>query len=323
MTFLLIYGVLVLFSITTKTHNLHHQVHTNNLSFGNNTISKNLLVHQFYSQFTHSPLLLLQKKISFSQSIVTHGTRLKKEVALTFDADMTPWMKEQKDLGYVTSYYDSRVITELEKTNTSATFFLTGMWIQMYPTETKAFGKNKLFELANHSYSHPSFAGSCFGLSVETSNQLPDEINKTQELLKNVGNTSNSYFRFPGGCYDNASLAVVQKEHLTVVHWDTVGNDGFNPDTSSIVSNVLSQTTNGSIIALHLGGESNTPHTADALPAIIENLKQRGFIFVTVSQLLSDKQITIAPTPLLTTFFTNQGDPKTHLLSVNQQTEKE
>ena len=225
-----------------------------------------------------------------SDQVITNGMRDKKEVALTFDADMTRGMKSFLVSGLVKSYDDVRVTNLLTRTQTKATFFLTGMWIEIYPDATRQMAVNPLFELANHSYSHPSFSGHCFGLPQIPQSEFASEIAKTQSLLQDIAGVANHYFRFPGGCYDAKALEIVRKEGLTVVHWDSAGSDGFNQDTQQIARNVVDRAQNGSIIVLHLGGP-NAPKTAEALAIIIPTLKNQGYSFVKVSEILGNNEV--------------------------------
>ncbi|HSX09566.1 MAG TPA: polysaccharide deacetylase family protein [Candidatus Saccharimonadales bacterium] len=236
-----------------------------------------------------------------SDQIIWHGPRDKKEVALTFDADMTPVMIDYLHSGQVSTYDDPRIVDYLTQHNISATFFLTGLWIQTYPDATRALASNPQFELENHSYSHPSMAGDCFGQPQVPQSQYPFEIEKVQQLLQQIAHVTPKYFRFPGGCYDDADLALVKKEGLTTVHWDDVADDGFNDNKDAIIHNVLSEAQNGSIIVLHIGGTPNVPATPDALPTIVDGLEKRGFTFVTVDQLLTKQPIAeVTPEEYLT-----------------------
>lgn len=220
------------------------------------------------------------------KDVVLHGDRNKKKIALTFDADMTPGMKEMLDSKQVESFYNKKVIDVLNYTHTKATLFLTGMWIELYPQETGEFSRNPLFELGNHSYSHGSFYGQCYGLKYLSDNDKPGEIQKTQMLLEKYAHVENFLFRFPGGCYSSKDLSLVHDNGAITIHWDVAGDDGFNQNTDSIVYKVLSEVQNGSIIVLHLNGGPNSPKTADAISEIIPKLKERGFEFVKVSELL-------------------------------------
>lgn len=232
---------------------------------------------------TSSPELLGNDQIIFS------GPNDTKKIALTFDANMTPEMKKDLETGLVYDWYDPAITDILNLTQTKATFFLTGMWIETYLEETKEFAVNPLFELANHSYSNPSFDGDCFRLHQISDVETSAEIQKTQMLLKDVAGIDNKLFRFPGGCYSQNDLDTVEKLGIIAIQWDVLGQDGFNDDPNNIEENVLENVRPGSIILLHLNGYPNAPQTAAALPYIISTLKQNGYEFVKVSELLQIK----------------------------------
>lgn len=221
-----------------------------------------------------------------NENVILHGPRDKKKIALTFDAEMTEGMKLNYLSGRVKSSYDPRIVEILSKTNTKATFFLTGMWIELYPKVTKQLAQNPLFELGSHSYTDTSYNGPCFGLK-----QIPDTLNveqigSTEKLLREYAGIDNQLFRFPGGCYNKEDIKTVKESGDIIVHWDVAGLDGFNENAKSIVSNVVKNTQNGSIIVLHLNGAPTAPKTAEALPEIISILKKNGYEFVKVNELL-------------------------------------
>lgn len=221
------------------------------------------------------------------EEIVFHGPTQKKQVALTFDADMTPQMKLDLQTGYVKSYFDNNLIKILEETGTKATLFLSGMWIESYRDQARSLSRNSLFELGNHTYSHPAFEGACYGLPLAENSHKNEELQKTQKLLKDLSGFDNKLFRFPGGCYSKADLEMVAKTGQTAIQWDVAGQDGFNGNTEQIISNVTDNVKNGSIIVMHMNGYPNEPATAAALPLIISILHEKGYEFVTVSELLN------------------------------------
>lgn len=223
---------------------------------------------------------------SSSASVIFHGPRDKRRIALTFDAEMTDGMKADLVSGKTKSSYDKRIIDTLDKTQTKATFFLTGLWIELYPQVTKELAKNPLFELGSHSYTDSSYFGFCYGLKQIANTLKIEDIGATEKLLREHAGVDNRLFRFPGGCYTPDDVKLVNQANDIVVHWDVSGNDGFNQNTGQVTNNVIDNAQNGSIIILHVNGAPNAPKTAEALPTIISNLKSRGFEFVKVSELL-------------------------------------
>lgn len=204
-------------------------------------------------------------------------------VALTFDADMTQGMYKQLQSGQVASWYNKDVIDVLEADKVPATIFITGLWAKAYPQVTKELFDNPLFEIGNHSYSHPGFTTGCFNLPKVGNKET--EFRDSQEILKSITGVYPKFFRFPGGCHTDIDLKLAKKYGLKVVGWDVVSGDSFNPNTQSIIINVERKVKPGSIILMHLQGGKNAPATAKALPEIISFLKSKGYTFVKVSQL--------------------------------------
>lgn len=204
-----------------------------------------------------------------SSPLIFHGSRKFQRVALTFDAC------ETKDKKYG---YDAKIIKILKKTKTPATLFLGGKWMESHEKETKALAKEPLFELANHSYSHPH-------LKKSTPKEILNEIGKTQGILKRLTGKKVKFFRCPYGEYDTQVLKTAKKLGLQVIQWDvSSGDPDKNITAKKMVPWVVSQVKNGSIIVMHVNGHGW--HTAEALPEIIKKLRKKGFKFVTITELL-------------------------------------
>lgn len=221
-----------------------------------------------------------------AEKVIVHGETTKKIIALTFDADMTPKMLHMLKKKKVTSWYNKKVIDVLEREKVPATLFLTGMWVQTYPEITKELSENPLFEIGNHSYSHPGFSSPCYTLATTTESGDVYQITQTEKLLSHYATHHSMYFRFPGLCYDSEDLKIATNLGYKVIGGDVLGNDGFQKNSESIVNQVVSHATPGSIVVLHMMGGPNAPRTGDALSIIIKNLKKEGYIFVSMSDLL-------------------------------------
>jgi peptidoglycan/xylan/chitin deacetylase (PgdA/CDA1 family) len=219
-----------------------------------------------------------------------HAVTDQKVVALTFDADMTPRMSNELQTGRIASWYNEKVIATLREQRVPATLFLAGLWIERYPAVTQDLSADPLFEIGNHSYSHPGFRSPCYGLgSIRKSNQAA-EVQKTDALLKEYTRSYQKYFRFPGLCFGAGEVETIEAQGYTVIGGDVYAGDGFEKSASRIVSNVVVHVRPGSIVILHIHGGPNARETAHALPDIIKKLRQRGYAFVKVSDLLSLSQ---------------------------------
>lgn len=221
---------------------------------------------------TEMPSLGWQPLPALSQEnyiLITNGNRLDNKIALTFDACQT----------YdAPSGYDTEIVRILTETQTPATFFLGGLWMQDHPEATLELARNPLFELGNHSWSHPDF-------SVLSESEIAEEIQLTQQKMYELVGFQTNLFRLPFGTYTDASLDAIADNGLYTIQWDVESGDPDpNVDAQAMIGWVTYQAESGSIIIMHVNGRGW--HTAEALPAIIESLNAQGYEFVTVSELL-------------------------------------
>lgn len=223
--------------------------------------------------------------------VINYVQTKEKKVTLTFDADLSPYMLQQLKSGKVKSWYNKELIEELKNENIPATLFLTGMWIENYASETKTLSENSLFEIGNHSYSHPAFSEHCYKLAINKEVNDRIEIIKTDELLKKYVQNYVKYFRFPGLCSEKDDVDIVNKNSYTVIGGNILGGDGFQNDKNKIVKNVLRNVRPGSIVVLHMIGGPNAPKTSEAMPIIIKKLREKGYEFVKVSDLIKINEI--------------------------------
>ncbi len=233
-----------------------------------------------------SPVVALAQ----SNEVINHIPTKQKVVALTFDADMNPKMLRMLQDHSVNSWYNKSVIDELKKENIPATLFLTGMWIETYSTTTAELSTNPLFEIGNHSYSHPAFSSPCYKLAKIKESGDAFQISKTDQLLSEYAPHHSMFFRFPGLCYDIDDIKAATKAGYAMIGGDVRAGDGFQKKTDVIVSNVVSRVKPGSIVVLHMMGGPNAPQTAEALPKIVDYLRKNGYKFVTISELLKLKR---------------------------------
>ncbi len=100
------------------------------------------------------------------------------------------------------------------------------------------------------------------------------------------------YWRPPFGAYNDAVVTQARSLGLSTVTWDLDPQDWSDPGVTIIVDRVLSRVHPGAIILLHDGYLPNDVcrsrwQTAQALPLIIKGLKRRGYVPVTLPQLLA------------------------------------
>jgi len=184
-----------------------------------------------------------------------------KKVALTFDDG--PSKK-----------YTMKYLGLLREKQVRATFFLIGRNVQKNPALT-ALIAGEGHEIANHTYDHY--------IKKMSEAVIKDQISRTSNLLKEWTQQEIKYVRPPGGNNSIKMKSVAAELDMQVVMWNVDPQD-WNEDTTpaKIITSIKKQLTPGSIIVLHEG----KPQTLKALPALIDELRQDGWDFVTVSELL-------------------------------------
>ncbi|MGX6603465.1 polysaccharide deacetylase family protein [Micromonosporaceae bacterium Da 78-11] len=218
--------------------------------------------------------------------VISHGPRDRKRIALTFDSNMTDAMLRRLASGQVRSYASPAVVDALQKSHTPATFFLAGKWVEAYPDLTRRITADPAFELASHSWSHEGFRPHCYHLGEIPRSAMAADVERSFEVLSAYSDHPSRYFRFPGGCFDQAALAAIAPAGCTVVEYDDVSGDAFGTSPKAIEAATVRQARPGSIVVLHITGD-NARHTGVALPGIIRQLRAQGYDLVTLGDLLA------------------------------------
>lgn len=185
-----------------------------------------------------------------------------KVIALTFDA---AWGAD-KTLG---------IIDILNDYNAHATFFLVGFWIDKYSDEVKAIADAGL-DIGNHSENH-------LNMPRLAKNKMREEISSVNEKIFALTGQTPKYFRAPYGDYDNSLMTVLEETNMTGVQWSIDTLDWKGLSAAQISERVLPKAKSGDIVLFH----NNSDHVLDALPIVLEGLKQKGFKFVSLSEMVA------------------------------------
>ncbi|MED0674474.1 polysaccharide deacetylase family sporulation protein PdaB [Aneurinibacillus thermoaerophilus] len=192
-----------------------------------------------------------------------------KKLALTFDIS---WGEER--VGPILDILEQKGVKK-------ATFFLSSPWSKSHPDIVKRI-KDMGFEIGSHGHKYTNYSS----LNDE---EIQAEITKAHEILKELTGTPPNLIRTPNGDFDKRVLKIADKMGYTVVQWDTDSKDWLNPGTEQIIKNVVDSAHPGDIILMHASDSCKQTHLA--LPAIIEQLRSKGYEFVTVSELISNAKI--------------------------------
>ncbi|MGI6484871.1 MAG: polysaccharide deacetylase family protein [Tepidanaerobacteraceae bacterium] len=150
--------------------------------------------------------------------------------------------------------------------------------------------------MGGHSYSHSNFKG-------KTKQAMKDDFIRCIEAIESVAGTKVSLFRPPYGAYNTTLLDTAVEFSQQTVGWNVDPKDWSGIKPEEIAKRVLKHSEDGSIILLHEGRQN----TLQALPRIIEGLREKGYELVTVSELLfASEQPAAEEQPR-----SNEGEPPT------------
>jgi peptidoglycan/xylan/chitin deacetylase (PgdA/CDA1 family) len=152
--------------------------------------------------------------------------------------------------------------------------------------QARSIGRDPLFEVANHSYSHYAFTADCYGLPTVPAERMRTDVERAYAAFRAAGvPDAMPYFRFPGGCYDRRALKALSGTGVTAVQWDVVGGDAFATDADAVTRQVLDGVRPGSVVVLHCT-RSAAPTTERVVRTVVPRLRAQGYRFVKVSELI-------------------------------------
>ncbi len=201
---------------------------------------------------------------------VWRGPATRSAVALTFDDGPHP-------------EHTSRIARILDAYQAKATFFCIGKRVEQHRATAKALHEAG-HELQNHTYSHG------FGRDLFSASLLQADLERCQEVLGALTGRASRYYRPAIGIRNPPVHAAARALGLTVVTWTFAARDGVFPFTPRRASSLARRAASGSILALHDGdsylSSSLREQTVRNLPLLLTRLRERGFAFETLTELL-------------------------------------
>lgn len=195
-----------------------------------------------------------------------------KVVALTYDDGPNP-------------SHTHAMLEMLAQHGVRATFFLKGRNVEAFPASVQAVAQAG-HEIGNHSYSHRPM------LSLSKTS-MREELVRTSDLIENILGQRPVLFRPPYGLQGPGLKMALDELGMPSILMSSNGADWEETDPALIANKILESIEPGSIILLHDGHgdidepaaqQSRAPSVA-ATGILIEELKSRGYQFVTVSEL--------------------------------------
>ncbi len=160
------------------------------------------------------------------------------------------------------------------KEDVRATFFFIGDWARKFPELVQAVAADG-HEVGNHGLYH----GHPCALSREDLSRMILENNVL--LAKIIGRQPSPLFAPPAGEFNQRSVGVAADLGYRTILWTVDTIDWKRPSPDLIHARVVNKVLNGAIILMH-----PTAPTLVALPGLIKALREKGFRFVTVGEML-------------------------------------
>jgi len=204
----------------------------------------------------------IKKGLHYNKFI--RGNKKLRQIALTFDDGPHP-------------DYTKKILAILKQNNIRATFFVVGEMAEKYPELVSA----EVFagcNIGNHTFDHVA-------MTKLSSLDAATEIMACGDIIQSITGVRPHLFRPPGGDYNDSTAMIAGALGYTMVLWTDNAGDWSSPGEKFIELKILWFISNGGIILMHDGIQQ----TIDILPKLIRLLKERGYEFVTIDEMIMNK----------------------------------
>lgn len=184
------------------------------------------------------------------------------------------------DCAWGTEYTDA-ILKALKASDVRATFFMVEFWTKKYPDFVKKIDEAGC-EIGTHSATHSY-------MSRQNAEEIKKELTTSSEAIEAVTGKKVELFRPPYGDYDDELVSTATSLGYYTIQWDVDSLDWRDLSASDISMRVINGVKSGSIILMH----NNGLHTAEAVPIILETLKNRGYTFVPIGELIYRENYTV------------------------------
>ena len=184
-----------------------------------------------------------------------------KKISISFDC---AWGVEHTD----------EILSVLKREQVNATFFMVEFWAKKYPEYVKKIDAAG-HEIGTHSRTHSK-------MSTLSKASIVDELKTSSEAITNSTGKKVELFRPPFGDYNNTLIETAKDEGYFTIQWDVDSLDWKDLSAMQITNRILKSVKSGSIILCH----NNAKYIADALPILLDRLKNQGYTFVPIGQLI-------------------------------------
>lgn len=187
------------------------------------------------------------------------------------------------DCAWGTEYTDA-ILAALKASDVRATFFMVEFWTEKYSDFVKKIDESGC-EIGTHSATHSY-------MSKQNTEEIKLELNSSSAAITGITGKQVDLFRAPYGDYDDELIRTASELGYYTIQWDVDSLDWKDLSATDIAMRVINGVQNGSIILMH----NNGLHTAEAVPIILDTLKNKGYSFVPVGELIYRENYSIDAT---------------------------
>ena len=243
---------------------------------------KTLKIMRIFLILTVIASLIFSVAMGGAYSVYTFGTKPVRRIPIYRVDRNDGCVAISFDCAWGTEYTD-KILDALDFYGVKCTFFAVEFWIEKNPDYVKKIHERG-HEIGTHSATHSH-------MSKLSENAIIEELESSSKAIKEIIGISPQLFRAPFGEYNDLLIETASAMGLYTVQWDVDSLDWKDLSAEQIANRVISKVKSGSIILCH----NNGLHTAESLPLIFSALKQKGFEFRPIGQLIYKSDYKILP----------------------------
>lgn len=226
-------------------------------------------------------IILLMLDVIMGLSLFLDGYREKSEVVsgeLLQNRDSEKQIKESRKIAITFDdgphpYYTEQLLDGLKERGVVATFFVTGEHAKLHPDIIKRMQEEGHL-IGNHTYSH-------IQLTSKNREKFKQELIDTNAVIQEITGEEVQYVRPPYGSWDKS---FEEELNMFPVLWTVDPLDWCSKNADCVEKRILDKAGENDIILMHDYYDS----TVTAALAVVDELQEEGYEFVTVEEILFD-----------------------------------
>ncbi|WP_058300655.1 polysaccharide deacetylase family protein [Gorillibacterium timonense] len=165
------------------------------------------------------------------------------------------------------STHTQKIVDILTENKVAATFLFVGKNVERNP-DAVTYASEHGMSIGNHSWDHSV-------LTKATPANQSKNLSMTSNLIESLTHASVTLFRPPYGAVNDELVNVAKKQHMKTLLWNRDPEDWNAKKPEDIIRYFHEVDVSGGVYVLH-----EDKNTVDALPAIINYLKEKNVTFV-------------------------------------------